>query len=285
VAITVPADASLRQPRSPSLVSSTPPPGSNSVKEGTTMFEQTLVKRQKNGRRSWTLALAVTLHGAALGTVVLASSWSIPEVTPPFEKAVFTPPLDVTYMTFEQPVRPPAPQPPAPQPPAAPANSEPAAVQRSTPQETQPNKVPDTVPVGPGTPDDGPIADNGAPLSSGPTTSGGEGDGPVGPGYGTGEGEVAQALDARMTRPDNIFRVNPRYTEAARIARRQGMVIVQATIDRTGHVTDVRLVKGLGLGLDESAMSAVQQWRFKPATLAGRPVPVYFQLSVKFTIS
>ena len=108
------------------------------------------------------------------------------------------------------------------------------------------------------------------------------GDGP--PGTGSGDGEIAQALDARMTRPEILFRVTPRYTEAARIGHRQGVVIVQATTDRTGHVTDVRLMKGLGLGLDESATNAVQQWRFKPAVLAGRPVPVYFQLSVNFTI-
>ena len=251
------------------------------------MFEQTLVKRQKSRRRGWTLALAVTLHGAALGTVVMASSWSISPVEPPFEKASFTPPLDVTYMTFEQPQRPATPPPAAPEPPATPPQQDPAPVQPAAPPpETQPTRVPEQAPVGPATPAEGPFADSDAPPSSGPSISGGgEGDGPVGPGFGPGEGEVAQALDARMTRPDNIHRVNPRYTEAARIARRTGVVIVQATIDRTGHVTDVRLIKGLGLGLDESAMSAVQQWRFKPATLAGRPVPVYFQLSVNFTIS
>ena len=250
------------------------------------MFEQSLVKRQKSRRRGWTLALAVALHGGALGTVVLASSWSIPEVEPPFEQATFTPPLDVTYMTFEQPQRPVTPPPAAPQPASPPpAHTDPAPVQPSTPAETQPTKVPDQTPVGPSTPADGPtIVDSGTPPSSGPSTGGGEGDGPVGPGFGPGEGEIAVALDARMTRPETISRVNPRYTEAARIARRTGVVIVQATIDRTGHVTDVRLVKGLGLGLDESAMSAVQQWRFKPAQLAGRPVPVYFQLSVNFTI-
>jgi periplasmic protein TonB len=249
------------------------------------MFEQSLVKRQQSRRRGWTLALAVAVHGAALATVVLASSWSIPEVEPPFEQAIFTPPLDVTHLTFEQPQRPATPPPAAPQPPAAPpAPADPAPVQPPAPPETQPTQVPAQTPVGPSTPADGTMVDSGAPPSSGPAGSGGEGDGPVGPSWGNGEGEIAQALDARMTRPETISRVNPRYTEAARIARRQGMVIVQATIDRTGRVTDVRLVKGLGLGLDESAIKAVQQWRFKPAALAGRPVPVYFQLSVNFTI-
>ena len=253
-------------------------------KEGLTMFEHSLVTRQKSRRRGWTLALAVVLHGVTLATVVLASSWSIGEVTPPDEMAQFEPPMDVTHLVFEQPqeqaVTPPAAPPPA----APPAHTEPAPAQ-PTQQETQPEKVPENVPVGPAISDDTPTVPGNAPPSSGPNTGGGEGDGPVGPGFGPGEGEIAVALDARMTRPETIFRVTPRYTEAARIAHRQGVVILQATIDRTGHVTDVRLVKGLGLGLDESAISAVQQWRFKPAALAGRPVPVYFQLSVNFTIT
>jgi protein TonB len=241
--------------------------------------------RQKSRRRGWVLGLAVVLHGATLATVVLASSWSIGEVTPPDEMALFDPPMDVMHLVFEQP-QPEAATPPAAPPPAAPpANTEPAPVQPPQQQETQPETVPEKTPDGPTTTDDAPPVTSSAPPSSGPSTgSGGEGDGPVGPGFGPGEGEIAVALDARMTRPEAISKVTPRYTEAARIAHRQGVVIVQATIDRTGHVTDVRLVKGLGLGLDESAISAVQQWRFKPAALAGRPVPVYFQLSVNFTI-
>jgi len=248
------------------------------------MFEQTLVKRQKNRRRGWTLALAVGLHGAALATVVLASSWSIADVTPPFEKATFTPPLDVTHLVFEQPQVQRSAPPPVSPPPAAPAPRDPAPVQPSPPPETQPRTVPENAPIGPSAPTAGPLADDSAAPSSGPNTGGGDGDDPGAPEWGPGDGDVAQALDARMTRPEAILRPQPRYTEAARIAHRQGVVIVQATIDRTGHVTDVRLIKGLGLGLDESAMHAVQQWRFKPATLAGRPVPVYFQLSVNFTI-
>ena len=248
------------------------------------MFEHSLVVRQKSRRRGLVLALAVGLHGAGLATVVLASAWSVGEVPPPDQQAVFMAPIDVTHLVFEQPERPAVP-PPAP-PPAAPTapHHDPAPVQPAPPPVTQPTTVPDDTPVASTPTDDGPIAEGDAPPSSGPTTGPAVGDGPPGPGWGPGEGEIAQALDARMTRPEVLFKVTPRYTEAARIGHRQGVVIVQATIDRTGHVTDVRLIKGLGLGLDESATNAVQQWRFKPATLAGRPVPVYFQLSVNFTI-
>jgi protein TonB len=248
------------------------------------MFEHSLVVRQKSRRRGLVLALAVGLHGAGLATVVLASAWSVGEVPPPEQQAVFMKPIDVTHLVFEQPERPAVP-PPGP-PPAAPPtpHHDPAPVQPVTPQATQPTVVPNDTPVASTPTDDAPIAEGDAPPSSGPSTGPAIGDAPPGPGWGPGDGDVAQALDARMTRPEVLFKVTPRYTEAARIGHRQGVVIVQATIDRTGHVTDVRLIKGLGLGLDESATNAVQQWRFKPAALAGRPVPVYFQLSVNFTI-
>jgi protein TonB len=246
------------------------------------MFEHSLVTRQKSRRRGLVLAMAVGMHGAGLATVVLASAWSVGEVAPPDQYVEFMAPIDVTHLVFEQPQR--AVPPPAP-PPAAPTtpHTDPAPAQPVTPQATQPTTVPNDTPVA-SPPDDTPIAEGDAPPSSGPSTGPAIGDGPPGPGWGPGDGEVAQALDARMTRPEVLFKVTPRYTERARIARRQGVVIVQATIDRTGHVTDVRLIKSLGLGLDESAMSAVEQWRFKPAVLAGRPVPVYFQLSVNFNV-
>jgi len=249
------------------------------------MFEHSLVTRQKSRRRGLVLAMAVGMHGAGLATVVLASAWSVGEVAPPDQHVMFMAPLDVTHLVFEQPQRPAVP-PPAP-PPAAPVtpHNDPAPVQPAPPPVTQPTTVPNDTPVASTPTDDGPIAEDDAPPSSGPSTGPAIGDGPPGPGSGPGDGEIAQALDARMTRPEILFRVTPRYPEAARIARREGTVIVQCTIDRTGHVTDVRLIKSLGLGLDESAMSAVEQWRFKPAVLAGRPVPVYFQLSVNFTIT
>ena len=249
------------------------------------MFEHSLVVRQKSRRRGLVLAMAVGMHGAGLATVVLASAWSVGEVAPPDQHVEFMAPIDVTHLVFEQPERPTVP-PPAPPPAAPPTHTEAAPVQPAQqPHATQPTTVPDQTPVASTTPDDGPVADADAPPSSGPSTDSGPAIGDDPPGSGWGDGEIAQALDARMTRPEVLFRVTPRYTEPARIARREGTEIVQATIDRTGHVTDVRLIKGLGLGLDESATNAVQQWRFKPAALAGRPVPVYFQLSVKFTIS
>ena len=55
-------------------------------------------------------------------------------------------------------------------------------------------------------------------------------------------------------------------------------------IDEQGRVTNERLIRGLPMGLDQAALEAIQQWRFKPALLDGRPVKVYFTLTVNFTI-
>jgi len=61
-------------------------------------------------------------------------------------------------------------------------------------------------------------------------------------------------------------------------------VIVEAIIDKNGDVTNVRVLKGLPMGLEESATSAVKSWKFKPATLNGRPVSVYYNLTVNFRL-
>jgi protein TonB len=76
----------------------------------------------------------------------------------------------------------------------------------------------------------------------------------------------------------------PQYTEIARKARIQGVVIVQAIVTKTGDVQDVKVLKGLPMGLDTAAADAVKKWKFKPATLNGKPVDVYYNLTVNFTL-
>ena len=87
-----------------------------------------------------------------------------------------------------------------------------------------------------------------------------------------------------VVEPIVLVRVQPTYTEIARRARIQGIVIVETIIDTRGQVTDVRVLKPLPMGLSEAAVDAVKQWRFKPATLDHRPVSVYFTLTVKFEL-
>ncbi|MEM1245416.1 MAG: energy transducer TonB [Acidobacteriota bacterium] len=97
---------------------------------------------------------------------------------------------------------------------------------------------------------------------------------PTGPIYVTGD----------VQKPEKISSVPPQYTEIARKARIQGVVILQSIIDEQGNVTDVSVLKGLPMGLSEAATEAVKQWKYKPATLNGKPVAVYFNLTVNFQL-
>ena len=61
-------------------------------------------------------------------------------------------------------------------------------------------------------------------------------------------------------------------------------MIVQAIIDKEGNVTNVKVLKGLPMGLEEEAVKAIKRWKFKPATLNGKPVDVYYNLTVNFRL-
>ncbi len=78
--------------------------------------------------------------------------------------------------------------------------------------------------------------------------------------------------------------IRPQYTEIARKARIQGHVILQATIDKNGDVTNVKVLRPLPMGLSEAAEAAVRQWKYKPATLNGKPVAVFLNLTVNFQL-
>jgi protein TonB len=99
---------------------------------------------------------------------------------------------------------------------------------------------------------------------------------------GTGTGPVRVGGDVKA--PVKTSGNDPIYTEVARKANIQGIVIIEAIIDQNGNVTDVRVLKGLPLGLDSSALNAVKNWKFKPGTLNGQAVPVYYNLTVTFRI-
>jgi protein TonB len=84
--------------------------------------------------------------------------------------------------------------------------------------------------------------------------------------------------------PEKVSAPSPQYTEIARKARIQGVVIVEAIIDKQGSVTNVKILKGLPMGLDQAAADAVKKWQFKPATLNGKPVAVIYNLTVNFRL-
>ncbi len=92
-------------------------------------------------------------------------------------------------------------------------------------------------------------------------------------------------VTADVEKPEKLVYPAPRYTEIARKTRIHGTVIIQSTIDAQGNVVDAKILKGLPMGLSEAAIDAVLQWKFRPATLNGKPIPVYFNLTVTFSVS
>lgn len=96
------------------------------------------------------------------------------------------------------------------------------------------------------------------------------------------EGPIHVGGDVKA--PVKINAPPPQYTEIARKARIQGVVIVQAIINKQGKVENVKVLKGLPMGLEEEAVKAIKQWTFEPATLNGKPVDVYYNLTVNFRL-
>jgi TonB family protein len=85
--------------------------------------------------------------------------------------------------------------------------------------------------------------------------------------------------------PACVYCPDPKYSEMALKAKFQGTVALEAVITADGQATDVQVVKGLGLGLDEKAVEAVKSWRFKPALGPnGEPVAVQVPIEVTFRL-
>ncbi len=105
---------------------------------------------------------------------------------------------------------------------------------------------------------------------------------PTAPGEGVGQGPIH--LGDGIEAPKKLFGPQPRYTEEARQARIQGTVILQAVVDVEGNVTDVKILKGLPLGLDESAIETVKTWKYEPARRGSERVAVYLSVLVNFSL-
>jgi TonB family protein len=87
-----------------------------------------------------------------------------------------------------------------------------------------------------------------------------------------------------VTRPEKVYAPPPVYTEEARKQRARGVVIIEAVIDAQGCILDDHILKGMPLGLSRTALAAVEKWVFEPAKLAGKPVKVYYTLTVNFQL-
>ena len=84
--------------------------------------------------------------------------------------------------------------------------------------------------------------------------------------------------------PSVLAKVDPEYTEEARFAKYAGTVVLTVEIFPDGTAQNLRVVKALGLGLDEKAVEAINKWRFKPGTKDGEPVTVAAQIEVNFKL-
>ena len=84
--------------------------------------------------------------------------------------------------------------------------------------------------------------------------------------------------------PSLLYKVEPEYSEEARAAKYQGTVLLKVVVDVDGRAKDIQVLNGLGLGLDEKAVMAIQQWKFKPGERDGAPVPVQAQIEVNFKL-
>jgi TonB family protein len=110
----------------------------------------------------------------------------------------------------------------------------------------------------------------------------------TGPGFGSGEGGGIGGGVFRagggVSAPTLLSKVEPEYSEEARKAKYQGVVLLYVEVDPSGRAINIRVLHSLGLGLDEKAMEAVRKWRFKPGVRDGRPVTVQAQIEVNFRL-
>jgi|SRR5437867_1820681 len=243
------------------------------------MFEEDLIEsahHKGDSRKALTLPVSIAIHALVIGIALGASIWFVEDIPEP--------PIPVTFYAS-------APPPPPP-PPAAPPAAKPKTpeVQKQVPvrptQMVAPTIIPENIPKPLAAPEpEAPAgAEGGVPGGvEGGVPGGVLGGVPGGTGPGTGEGEPLR-VGGEVKAPVLTNRVEPSYPEAARKARMEGVVILEAIITASGSVEDVKVLKSVNPLLDASAVRAVQQWRYKPATLNGRAVRVYLTVTVTFNL-
>ncbi len=125
----------------------------------------------------------------------------------------------------------------------------------------------------------------GMSMGNGNGTGLGSGDGAgVGPGIGGNSGGGLRRIGGRVSAPVALYTPEPEFSEEARKAKISGNVLVYLQVDEQGRPSHVRILRGLGMGLDEKAVAAVQQYRFKPAQEGGHAVRVEMNVDVYFQI-
>jgi len=110
----------------------------------------------------------------------------------------------------------------------------------------------------------------GGGIGSGSGGGVGSGEGPgVGPGRGGGIGGGVFRVGGGVSAPKELYAPEPEYSEEARKAKYQGVVVLYVEVGPDGRTHNIKIVRSLGLGLDEKAMQAVSDWKFEPAMKDG----------------
>jgi protein TonB len=126
---------------------------------------------------------------------------------------------------------------------------------------------------------------SGGGMGSGRGGGIGPGSGPgFGPGSGGGMGGGVYKIGGGVSSPSLIYKVEPEYSEEARKAKFQGTVLLYVEVDETGKPRNIRVIRPLGLGLDQKAIEAVEKWKFSPGKKDGKPVAVQAQIEVNFRL-
>jgi TonB family protein len=120
-------------------------------------------------------------------------------------------------------------------------------------------------------------------TGSGGGVGSGNGNG-IGPGEGGGYGGGIYHVGAGVSNPILIYAPDPEFSDEARRAKYQGVCVVGLVVDAQGNPQRVRIVRPLGMGLDEKALAAVKEYKFKPAMLKGKAVAVEVDIEVNFRI-
>ncbi len=126
---------------------------------------------------------------------------------------------------------------------------------------------------------------SGGGIGSGSGGGVGVGAGPgVGEGRGGGYGGGLFRVGGGVSAPKALFTPDPEYSEEARKAKYQGVVVLWLVVDQNGRPQQVKIARSLGLGLDQKAIEAVRQWKFEPALKDGKPVAVQINVEVNFRL-
>jgi TonB family protein len=126
---------------------------------------------------------------------------------------------------------------------------------------------------------------SGGGMGSGRGGGVGPGSGPgFGPGSGGNMGGGVYKIGGGVSSPQLLTKVEPEYSEEARKAKFQGTVMLYVEVDEKGNPRNIRVIRPLGLGLDQKAIEAVEKWKFIPGKKDGKPVAVQAQIEVNFRL-